>query len=86
MFVWTSARLCSLGAAWGCGVGAHKFLWLLPPKTLPARLLCSLIAAPEGIHALCKQFPRIKVITSEIDERVDVEFRVVPGVGNVSAK
>ena len=45
---------------------------------------CSLIAAPEGIHVLCQRFPRLKLITSEIDERVDEYFRVVPGVGNVS--
>ena len=50
----------------------------------PARPACSLIAAPEGIHVLCQRFPRLKLITSEIDERVDEYFRVVPGVGNVS--
>ncbi|KAI3433695.1 hypothetical protein D9Q98_003504 [Chlorella vulgaris] len=45
-------------------------------------LFLSLIAAPEGIHTLCKKFPRMKVITSEIDEHIDSEFRVVPGTGN----
>lgn len=44
-------------------------------------LFLTLIAAPEGIHSLCKQFPRLKVITSEIDEYVDQYFRVIPGVG-----
>jgi uridine kinase len=44
-------------------------------------LFLTLIAAPEGIHKICAQFPRAKVITSEIDERVDETFRVVPGVG-----
>ncbi|KAL4419150.1 hypothetical protein ABPG77_009126, partial [Micractinium sp. CCAP 211/92] len=45
-------------------------------------LFLSLIAAPEGIHTLCRRFPRLKVITSEIDEYIDTDFRVVPGVGN----
>lgn len=84
-------------------------------------LFLSLVAAPEGIHVLCKRFPRLKarvqpsqraesylapsrpctaappapcpaprpcmlqVITSEIDEYIDTDFKVVPGVGNVSA-
>jgi uridine kinase len=44
-------------------------------------LFLSLIAAPEGVHRLCRAFPRLKVITSEIDEGIDANFRVVPGVG-----
>ena len=50
----------------------------LPPTRTHAR---SLIAAPQGIHMLCGDFPRLKVITSEIDEGIDDNFRVVPGVG-----
>lgn len=43
-------------------------------------LFLSLIAAPEGIHMVCKKFPRVKVITSEIDEGIDDStFQVVPG-------
>ncbi|GAB4817832.1 hypothetical protein N2152v2_004878 [Parachlorella kessleri] len=42
-------------------------------------LFLSLIAAPEGIHRVCRDFPKVKVITSEIDEYVDMNFRVVPG-------
>ncbi|CAL5221877.1 g4140 [Coccomyxa viridis] len=45
-------------------------------------LFLSLIAAPEGIHMVCKKFPRVKVITSEIDEGIDEStFQVIPGVG-----
>ncbi len=43
-------------------------------------LFLSLIAAPEGIHMVCKKFPRVKVITSEIDEGIDEStFQVIPG-------
>ena len=43
-------------------------------------LFLSLIAAPEGIHMVCKKFPRVKVITSEIDEGIDeATFQVIPG-------
>lgn len=44
-------------------------------------LFLSLIAAPEGIHRICAAFPRVKVITSEIDEGIGPDFQVVPGVG-----
>ena len=44
-------------------------------------LMLSLIAAPEGIHHLCSAFPRMKVLTSEIDAGLDKNFQVVPGVG-----
>ena len=42
-------------------------------------LFLSLIAAPEGIHRLCSTFPRLKVITSDIDEGIGPDFQVVPG-------
>ena len=51
-----------------------------PTPTPPASPPCRLIAAPEGIHRICKQFPRVKVITSEIDECMH-DLHVVPGVG-----
>lgn len=44
-------------------------------------LLLCLVAAPEGIHKVCSQHPAMKVITSEIDVRLDRSYAVVPGVG-----
>jgi uridine kinase len=43
-------------------------------------LLC-LIAAPQGIHAVCKRFPALRVVVSEIDMGIDEHSLVVPGVG-----
>jgi hypothetical protein len=43
-------------------------------------LLC-IIAAPEGIHRICSRFPKVRVVTSQIDEKVDTAFCVVPGCG-----
>ena len=42
-------------------------------------LFLSLIAAPEGIHKICGTFPRVKVITSEIDAGIGEHFQVIPG-------
>jgi len=44
-------------------------------------LFLCIIAAPEGIHKVCRTYPLIKVVTSEIDTRVDDNYVVVPGVG-----
>ncbi|KAK9820274.1 hypothetical protein WJX72_008479 [[Myrmecia] bisecta] len=44
-------------------------------------LFLSLVAAPEGVHKVCREFPRVKVITSEIDAGIGEGFQVVPGVG-----
>ena len=42
-------------------------------------LFLSLIAAPEGVHQLCSTFPRLKVITSDIDDGIGPDFQVIPG-------
>ena len=54
---------------------------LLDKGVLESRIVfLSLISAPEGIHRLCKKFPRMKVVTSEIDEGLNSTFQVVPGI------
>ncbi|KAF3324100.1 Uridine kinase-like protein 1 [Carex littledalei] len=37
--------------------------------------------APEGIHTVCKRFPAVKIVTSEIDGGLNEEYRVIPGLG-----
>lgn len=48
------------------GVAEHKILFL------------TVIAAPEGIRRICGSYPRLRVLTSEIDEGME-DFHVVPG-------
>lgn len=43
-------------------------------------LFLTVIAAPEGIRRVCGTYPRIKVLTSEIDEGMN-DYHVVPGMG-----
>lgn len=42
-------------------------------------LFLSLIAAPEGVHKICGQYPKVKVVTTEIDEGIAPDFQVIPG-------
>ncbi|KAG6741660.1 hypothetical protein POTOM_054937 [Populus tomentosa] len=44
-------------------------------------IFLNLIAAPQGIHVVCKKFPKLKIVTSEIDVTLDEELRVIPGMG-----
>lgn len=45
------------------------------------RLMC-LIAAPEGIERLKKEHPEVDVYTASIDERLDENQFIVPGLGD----
>ena len=47
-------------------------------------LFLTVIAAPEGIRRICGTYPRIKVLTSEIDEGMEA-LHVVPGGSGASA-
>lgn len=40
-----------------------------------------MLQAPQGIHAICKRFPKIKIVTSEIDSSIDEHACVIPGMG-----
>jgi uridine kinase len=72
----------------GTGSSASRAVRVLLSKGVDEGkiLFLTLIAAPEGISRVCREFPRLKVITSEIDERVDASFRVVPGVGEFGGR
>mmetsp|Transcript_88471 Transcript_88471/g.245720 ORF Transcript_88471/g.245720 Transcript_88471/m.245720 type:complete len:474 (+) Transcript_88471:68-1489(+) len=45
-------------------------------------ILLTLIAAPQGIHKVCSHYPRLKVITTEIDDSTGPDNTVRPGIGD----
>ncbi|KAM1130112.1 hypothetical protein ACFX19_045504 [Malus domestica] len=65
------------------GYSAIKAISLLLSKGVPETniIFLNLIAAPHGIHAICKKFPKLKLVTSEIDESLNDDLRVIPGMG-----
>ncbi|KAL4336128.1 hypothetical protein GQ457_07G000560 [Hibiscus cannabinus] len=67
----------------GTGNSASHAIELLLRKGVPEShiIFLNLISAPEGIHCVCKRFPSLKIVTSEIDVALNEEFRVVPGMG-----
>ncbi|KAM7509191.1 hypothetical protein LguiA_019644 [Lonicera macranthoides] len=65
------------------GTSAVKAITLLLSKGVPESniIFLNLIAAPEGVHAVCKKFPRLKIVTSEIDVSLNKDLHVIPGMG-----
>ncbi|XP_078175478.1 uridine/cytidine kinase UKL1, chloroplastic-like [Carex rostrata] len=67
----------------GTGNCANQAIDLLIRKGVPENhiIFLNLISAPEGIHCVCKRFPAVKIVTSEIDVGLNDEYRVIPGLG-----
>lgn len=67
----------------GTGNSANQAIELLISTGVPEDhiMFLNLISAPEGIHCVCKRFPGLKIVTSEIDAGLNEEYRVVPGLG-----
>ncbi|RDX84011.1 Uridine kinase-like protein 1, chloroplastic, partial [Mucuna pruriens] len=65
------------------GNSANQAIELLIQKGVPEShiIFLNLISAPEGIHCVCKRFPSLKIVTSEIDVELNEEYRVIPGLG-----
>jgi uracil phosphoribosyltransferase len=63
---------------------------LLAIKTLcesygvnPERIVfCNLICAPEGLRALATAYPMITIVTATVDDRLNDEKYIVPGLGD----
>ncbi|CAH9052794.1 unnamed protein product [Cuscuta epithymum] len=67
----------------GTGNSAVQAISLLIKKGVPECniLFLNLISAPQGVHVVCKRFPRIKIVTSEIETGLNEDYRVIPGMG-----
>ncbi|CAN1134009.1 Uridine kinase-like protein 4 [Linum perenne] len=71
----------------GTGNSAVQAITLLVSKGVPEaniiflNLISCFLQAPQGVHVVCKRFPRIKIVTSEIETGLNEDFRVIPGMG-----
>ncbi|KAK6154502.1 hypothetical protein DH2020_008750 [Rehmannia glutinosa] len=67
----------------GTGNSAVQAISLLIKKGVPEPniIFLNLISAPQGIHMVCKCFPRVKIVTSEIETGLNEDYRVIPGMG-----
>ncbi|KAI9317631.1 PRTase-like protein [Dichotomocladium elegans] len=49
-------------------------------------IFLNLMAAPEGIDAFIKAYPKIKIVTGEIDASLDENKYIIPGVGDFGCR
>ncbi|RUP18674.1 uracil phosphoribosyltransferase-domain-containing protein [Jimgerdemannia flammicorona] len=49
-------------------------------------IFLNLISAPEGISAFVAKYPKIKIVTGEIDGGLDTHKYIVPGVGDFGCR
>lgn len=43
--------------------------------------LLSLLMAEMGVHSVAYAFPRVRIITTAVDKKVNEEFHIIPGIG-----
>uniref|UniRef100_A0A0D3F3H2 Uridine kinase n=1 Tax=Oryza barthii TaxID=65489 RepID=A0A0D3F3H2_9ORYZ len=67
----------------GTGNSAVQAISLLLKKGVQETniIFLNLISAPQGVHVVSKRFPRVKIVTSEIEFGLNDDFRVIPGMG-----
>mmetsp|Transcript_141671 Transcript_141671/g.200640 ORF Transcript_141671/g.200640 Transcript_141671/m.200640 type:complete len:237 (-) Transcript_141671:167-877(-) len=47
-----------------------------------AIVFLNIISCPEGLRALTGQFPKIKIVTAEVDSHLDDKKYIIPGIGD----
>ena len=45
-------------------------------------IFANLIAAPEGIAKVVREYPNVKIITTAIDDRLNTDAYILPGIGD----
>ena len=43
--------------------------------------LLSLLMAEMGVHSVAYAFPKVRIITTAVDKRVNDHFHIIPGIG-----
>nr|XP_021137808.1 uridine-cytidine kinase-like 1 [Columba livia] len=78
--LWAPGRRC---AALPAPAGQS---WLSVPQDHDVQedriFLLSLLMAEMGVHSVAYAFPRVRIITTAVDKRINEEFHIIPGIGN----
>lgn len=73
-----------MDAAVATGAAAIMAIRVLLDHDVPEEniFLCSLLMATTGVHSVAYAFPRVKIVTSHVDQEVNDRFHIIPGFGN----
>lgn len=68
------------------GVGFSILSLLVQDHDVPEDkiFLLSLLMAEMGVHSVAYAFPRVRIITTAVDKRVNDLFRIIPGIGEAA--
>jgi len=70
-------------ATGGSAKTALNVLCKEPYRIPPSKIIfCNMICAPEGLQAMAKAYPDVKIVTACIDECLNAEKFIVPGLGD----
>lgn len=75
------------GVRWGCvallaPAGLSRLCVLQDHDVQEDRIfLLSLLMAEMGVHSVAYAFPRVRIITTAVDKRINEEFHIIPGIG-----
>ncbi|MDX6719369.1 MAG: uracil phosphoribosyltransferase [Solirubrobacteraceae bacterium] len=45
-------------------------------------IFINLLTVPEGIAAVCQRYPQVRIVTAAIDERLNEDAYMIPGIGD----
>ena len=70
------------------GAAAMMAIRILLDHEVPEEniMLCSLLMAVSGVHSIAYAFPKIKMISTEVDKDINELFYILPGIGMLYSK
>jgi uridine kinase len=79
-----SNHVLLLDATVATGAAALMAIRVLLDHGVPQEniLFLSVLAAVPGIHSVAYAYPRVRIITTAVDETVNKEYHIIPGIGN----
>lgn len=68
----------------GTGATAMMAIRVLLDHGVPEAniIFLTLMSAPTGIHTIAYAFPSVKIVTTSVDDTVNEQYFILPGVGN----
>lgn len=65
------------------GAAAMMAIRILLDHEVPEEniILCSLLMAVSGVHSIAYAFPKVLMVTTEVDPEVSDRFYILPGIG-----
>lgn len=77
-------KVILMDAAVATGAAAIMAIRVLLDHDVPEEniFLCSLLMATTGVQSVAYAYPRVRIVTSQVDPEVDEKFHIVPGFGN----